>query len=169
MDTLSLHSSCENISSYPWSKNKEGASPFPVTCYTFMGQHSWQGQEVLGWDPSMWAWCCISILFSFVVPASAGPSQLQKQLLTAQWFSALLHKQLSCLPSGAGNAGGRAGTTVAPFSVCLWMPKGLDYHLSLPYLYVNIMHHTSLFLCSCEFQTIFYIKIVQSHWSVGTN
>lgn len=122
--TLHLHSSCENLSSHPWSRRKEGASPSPVPFCLCVDQHSQQSQEVLEWDCSLWAWCCASTL-SFVVPACAGLYQLQKQLLNAQQFWDLFNKQLSCLPRGARNAGGRTGTAMTLFFSASVSPRVL--------------------------------------------
>lgn len=95
----------------------------------------------------------------FVVPACAGPSQLQKQLLSAQRLWELFHKQLICLPRGAGNVGGRAGTTMALFSLCLWVPRDPAYHLNLLYLYVDVLHHIAFLYVLVNFKPCFVLKL----------
>lgn len=122
--TLHLPSTCENLSSHPWSKNKEGAPPSTVPFYLCVDQHSQQRQEVLEWDSSLWPWCCASTLY-FVVPACAGLYQLEKQLLNAQQFWDLFNKQLSWLPRGARNAGDRTGTAMALFFSVSGSPRVL--------------------------------------------
>lgn len=143
MGTLSLPSYCKNISSRPWSRNKEGTSPSSVPFCTCVDQHSGQGQEVVGWDPSVWAWCCTSIPSCFCGFCLCWAISAAE---TAAECTAVLGvvSQTAQLPS---QGTWECQTGQEPLWLCSVSASGCPKVLlitKLPYLYVDVLHHIAL-------------------------
>lgn len=112
-----LPSSCKNLSSLPWSRSKEGASPFTVPFCLCVDQHSQQSQEVLGWNSSLWARYCASTLILWFLLVLGCIS------CRNSYFLDLFNKQLSRLPRAVRNAEGRTGTAMALFFSASGCPR----------------------------------------------